>query len=81
MIQIKLVIGLEQGLHTRPCSLLVELFEGSDAVLKTSSGQASLTSMLSLMTLGAEFGETVTIEASEITPEQQSGAKEILKAQ
>gem|GEM_PF-1553671 len=81
MTQIKLRVGLEQGLHTRPCSLLVELFQDSDARLIAAKGDASLASMLALMTLGVEYGEIVTIEASQITEEQQSSLKQILQAQ
>jgi len=81
LTQIKIQIGLEQGLHTRPCSLLVELFEGTDARLISTNGEASLNSMLALMTLGVQYGEIVTIEGTNLSQRQKSLLKEILQAQ
>ena len=81
MTQLKIQIGLEQGLHTRPCSLLVELFEGTDARLISTNGEAALNSMLALMTLGVQYGEIVTIEGTNLSQRQKSLLKEILQAQ
>jgi phosphotransferase system HPr (HPr) family protein len=59
-IEIKVLI--EEGLHTRPASRISELFEGIEGRILTQSGEASLSSMLSMMTLGIEKGENVVIE-------------------
>lgn len=62
MNRIEIVVGLEEGLHTRPAGLIVELFEGLRGQVVAKNGTAEITSMLSIMTLGIQKGEKVVIE-------------------
>ncbi len=62
MNRIEIKVLIEEGLHTRPASRISELFEGIEGRILTQSGEASLSSMLSMMTLGIEKGENVVIE-------------------
>jgi phosphotransferase system HPr (HPr) family protein len=64
--RIEIVVGLEEGLHTRPAGLLVELFEGLRGQVMAKNGTADITSMLSIMTLGVQKGETVVIETENV---------------
>lgn len=62
MSRIEIKVLLEEGLHTRPASRISELFEDIEGRLLAKGGEASLSSMLSMMTLGVEKGESVIIE-------------------
>ena len=62
MTRLEFTVQLEEGLHTRPASLLAEIFADSSGKLIVGDRQASLSSMLSLMTLGVRKGESVIIE-------------------
>lgn len=79
MNRIELTIEIAEGLHTRPAGLIAEIFDELDGKMITKTGEAKLSSMLSLMTLGARKGETVIIETPvELTPEIQSKLRSIL---
>ena len=62
MNRIEIKVLLDEGLHTRPASRISELFEGIEGRILAQGGEASLSSMLSMMTLGVEKGENVIIE-------------------
>ncbi len=59
-------INLKSGLHLRPISQIAEAarrFEG-DVWLRKADSKVDAKSVLDLMTLNAEFGTSVTLEAS-----------------
>lgn len=79
MSRIEITIELEEGLHTRPAGLIAEIFDELEGKMIAKNGEAMLSSMLSLMTLGARKGESVIIETPvELTEEIQSKLREIL---
>lgn len=79
MNRLEITIEIAEGLHTRPAGLIAEIFDELDGKMITKTGEANLSSMLSLMTLGARQGESVIIETPfELTPEIQSKLRSIL---
>ena len=59
-------IGSKVGLHARPASLFAKAVKNAGVPVKIAkNGQAPVNaaSLLSLLTLGAEFGEQVTLSA------------------
>jgi phosphotransferase system HPr (HPr) family protein len=64
--EITLTVAHPQGLHARPASLLVEKAQGfsSSITVKLGEVEADGKSILSVLTLGAEQGSSVTIRAS-----------------
>ena len=79
MTRIELRVELEEGLHTRPAGLIAQLFENKEGRILTSSGEASISSMLSIMTLGVKKGEIVVIETEEdLEPAEKQRLIEIL---
>lgn len=59
------VVGLESGLHLTPSSQIVQLAQkfSSEVLIRKGSKSADGKSMLDLMQLAAEHGETVQLEA------------------
>lgn len=79
MNRIEITIEIEEGLHTRPAGLIAELFDELEGKMITKRGEAKLSSMLSLMTLGVRRGETVIVETPyALSPEIQSKLRLIL---
>jgi phosphocarrier protein HPr len=66
MVEAKVVIKNETGLHARPAAILVNAASGYCCDLKIRKGakEANLQSMLSLLSLGVCRGEEVTIIAT-----------------
>ena len=65
MTRLELVVEIEEGLHTRPAGRIAELFTDIEGQMIAKNGSATLSSMLSIMTLGVKRGETVVIECSQ----------------
>lgn len=65
MLQKEFVMGCKQGFHLRPAQVLMEAVTGleSDVMLKKNDSgvEADAKSMLGLMSLGLEYGESVTV--------------------
>jgi len=62
----QVTIGSKVGLHARPASLFAKAVKNAGVPVKIAKdGQAPVNaaSLLSLLTLGAEFGEQVTLSA------------------
>jgi phosphocarrier protein HPr len=62
----QVTIGSKVGLHARPASLFAKAVKNTGVPVKIAkNGQAPVNaaSLLSLLTLGAEFGEQVTLSA------------------
>jgi len=79
MAQRTAVVASPVGLHARPASLFVKAASeaatrsGGQISIRVGEGEAvDATSLLSVMTLGARHGDTVTLEA------KGEGAEEIL---
>lgn len=62
MNRLEIKVLIEEGLHTRPSSRISELFSELEGRILAKGGEASLSSMLSMMTLGVQKGESVIIE-------------------
>ncbi|MFD2421079.1 dihydroxyacetone kinase phosphoryl donor subunit DhaM [Amycolatopsis pigmentata] len=62
---VELVLANEDGLHARPAALLARSLTGIDAEVTVSLGEqrADAHSMMSLMSLGARAGDTITVHA------------------
>ena len=66
MSERQVTIGSKVGLHARPASLFAKAVKNAGVPVKIAkNGQAPVNaaSLLSLLTLGAEFGEQVTLSA------------------
>ncbi len=66
MTERQVTIGSKVGLHARPASLFAKAVKNAGVPVKIAkNGQAPVNaaSLLSLLTLGAEFGEQVTLSA------------------
>jgi phosphocarrier protein HPr len=62
----QVTIGSKVGLHARPASLFAKAVKNTGVPVKIAkNGQSPVNaaSLLSLLTLGAEFGEQVTLSA------------------
>lgn len=80
MNRLEITVELAEGLHTRPAGRLAELFMDIEGRMIAKGGEANLSSMLSLMTLGVQKGETVVIETQiEMTDELQTKISQILQ--
>jgi phosphotransferase system HPr (HPr) family protein len=58
----EITVNLAEGLHTRPAADIVATCRDIKGKLISPNGEASLSSILSLMTLGVQKGETVYVE-------------------
>lgn len=65
MPQTTLIVHHEVGLHARPASLFVQTAKRFDAEIQVSHGdqRANAKSILGVLTLGAEQGAELTIQA------------------
>ncbi len=66
MSERQVTIGSKVGLHARPASLFAKAVKNAGVPVKIAkNGQppVNAASLLSLLTLGAEFGEQVTLSA------------------
>ncbi|HSU07616.1 MAG TPA: HPr family phosphocarrier protein [Pseudonocardia sp.] len=66
MSERQVTIGSKVGLHARPASLFAKAVKNTGVPVKIAkNGQSPVNaaSLLSLLTLGAEFGEQVTLSA------------------
>lgn len=64
MLESKIVIPAESGLHARPAGELVKLvksFAGSKVTLSTTSKTVNAASMLSVLSLGLKKGSELTV--------------------
>ncbi len=66
VLQKKVTVGLSNGLHLRPQSMIVQVAQTFESELTLTDGvkKVDLKSMLDLMTLGAEFGTELILEAT-----------------
>ncbi len=62
----KVTVGLTNGLHLRPQSMIVQAAQGfeSDVTLSIEGHKVDAKSMLDLMTLAATFGTELLLEAT-----------------
>jgi phosphocarrier protein HPr len=68
----QVTIGSKVGLHARPASLFAKAVKNTGVPVKIAkNGQSPVNaaSLLSLLTLGAEFGEQVTLSAEGVGAE------------
>ena len=73
----KVTVGLTNGLHLRPQSMIVQIAQGfeSDVTLSIKSHKVDAKSMLDLMTLAATFGTELLLEAA--GPDAKSAVESI----
>ena len=62
MNRFEVTVNLAEGLHTRPASEIADICAEVNGRLVSQNGEADLSSILSLMTLGVQKGEIVFIE-------------------
>ena len=62
MNRFEVTVNLAEGLHTRPASEIADVCAKLNGKLISQNGEAELSSILSLMTLGVQKGEIVIIE-------------------
>ena len=65
------------GIHCRPSSLImtaVEQYPGNTFLLTASRGSSSMTSILDLLALGLQFGDTAQLQVTG-PQEQEAGPK------
>ena len=73
MAVIKVKVRNEAGIHCRPSSLIIQKaseYPECSFYVECSKGEADLTSILGLMSLGLEKGEEVKITASGLDDEK-----------
>lgn len=65
MVEKKIVVENETGLHARPASVFVQEAENYEAEIKISKGEeeANAKSIMGVMSLGVEQGTEITIQA------------------
>ena len=66
MSERRVTIGSKVGLHARPASLFAKAVKNTGIpvkIAKDGESAVNAASLLSLLTLGAEFGEQVTLSA------------------
>ena len=66
MSERQVTIGSKVGLHARPASLFAKAVKDTGVpvqIAKNGKPPVNAASLLNLLTLGAEFGETVTLSA------------------
>jgi phosphocarrier protein HPr len=70
------IVGLESGLHLTPSSQIVQLAQKFSSQFLIRKGERAVDgkSMLDLLTLAAEHGETLTLEATGDDAEQAIAA-------
>lgn len=67
MLNKKLLMNCDEGFHIRPAQVLMEKvtpFDCRITIKKTSGDEADAKSILGLMSLGIEKGETVEVETN-----------------
>lgn len=77
MFEKKITVRNNAGIHCRPSSLIIseaEKFPGHTFSLNSVRGTSSLTSILDLLALGLQSGDTATLRVSG-PQEQDAGAK------
>lgn len=66
-------VGSRVGLHARPAMLLAESVQGEGVEIEIAKGDddfVDASSILMLLTLGASYGDSVTIRSEDATAEQ-----------
>ena len=77
MFEKKITVRNKAGIHCRPSSLIIseaEKFPGHTFSLNSARGVSSLTSILDLLAMGLQTGDTATLRVSG-PQEQEAGAK------
>lgn len=77
MFEKKVTVRNQAGIHCRPSSLIIseaEKFPGNTFSLNSARGTSSLTSILDLLALGLQSGDTATLRVSG-PQEQDAGAR------
>lgn len=67
MVKKELTIRNQAGIHCRPSSVIIAKageYPGHEFLLTAAKGTSSLTSILDLLALGLQSGETVTLSVS-----------------
>lgn len=80
MISKEFTVQAENGFHLRPAQALMEAITpfASEVTIKTpDGGEANAKSLLNLMTLGADKGQTLTVEVD--GPDEQAVMNTIQK--
>jgi phosphotransferase system HPr (HPr) family protein len=65
IVKKKLIVKNKQGLHARPAALFVQIANKFDAriTVKRNKEEVNGKSIMGILTLGAERGSSITIEA------------------
>lgn len=80
MTRFEIKVNLVEGLHTRPASEIAAICSEVSGKMISQNGEAELSSILSLMTLGVQKGEIVFIElAEDFEPELIEAIRNILQ--
>lgn len=77
MFEKKVQVQNQAGIHCRPSSLImtaVEKYPGNEFQLISSRGKSSLTSILDLLALGLQCGDTAVLQVTG-PQEQEAGEK------
>ena len=78
MFEKKIKVNNKAGIHCRPSSLILaeaEKYPGHEFQLVSSNGQSSLSSILDLLALGLQFGDTAVLKVA--GPQEQEAGKKI----
>ena len=78
MFEKKIQIQNKAGIHCRPSSLImaeVENFPGNEFSLSSARGSSSLTSILDLLALGLQSGDSAVLRVS--GPQEQEAGKKV----
>ena len=80
MITRSATIGAANGLHARPAAVFVEAVEatGVDVTITFDGEEADASSLLQVMTLGAEHGDEVQLSAEDGNEEALDRLAELL---
>ena len=80
MITRSATIGAANGLHARPAAVFVEAVEatGVDVTITFDGEEADASSLLEVMTLGAEHGDEVQLSAEDGNEEALDRLAELL---
>lgn len=80
MFEKKVLIRNKAGIHCRPSSLImttVEKYPGNSFLLTASRGSSSMTSILDLLALGLQCGDTALLQVA--GPQEQEAGEKIVE--
>ena len=80
MFEKNIRIQNKAGIHCRPSSLImteVEKYPGNTFLLTAARGSSSMTSILDLLALGLQYGDTAVLQVN--GPQEQEAGKKIVE--